>query len=84
MSEQDQTQPTTQNSDYQASNITVLEGLEAVRKRPGMYIGNTGKDGLHRCLGEILDYYESQVCRSHYVCSRRWPWYSYRNPPKDW
>jgi DNA gyrase subunit B len=55
MSDIDQTQPTTQNSDYQASNITVLEGLEAVRKRPGMYIGNTGKDGLHRCLGEILD-----------------------------
>jgi DNA gyrase subunit B len=44
-----------QNQDYGASEITVLEGLEAVRKRPGMYIGNTGKDGLHRCLGEILD-----------------------------
>lgn len=43
------------NSNYGASNITVLEGLEAVRKRPGMYIGNTGKDGLHRCIGEILD-----------------------------
>lgn len=40
---------------YSASEITVLEGLEAVRKRPGMYIGNTGKEGLHRCLGEILD-----------------------------
>ena len=40
---------------YQAENIIVLEGLEAVRKRPGMYIGNTGKEGLHRCLGEILD-----------------------------
>ncbi len=40
---------------YQAENIVVLEGLEAVRKRPGMYIGNTGKEGLHRCLGEILD-----------------------------
>lgn len=40
---------------YGASQITVLEGLEAVRKRPGMYIGNTGKDGLHRCLGEITD-----------------------------
>jgi len=40
---------------YQAENISVLEGLEAVRKRPGMYIGNTGKEGLHRCLGEILD-----------------------------
>ncbi len=40
---------------YDAENISVLEGLEAVRKRPGMYIGNTGKEGLHRCLGEILD-----------------------------
>jgi DNA gyrase subunit B len=42
-------------SNYEASNITVLEGLEAVRKRPGMYIGNTGRDGLHRCFGEIMD-----------------------------
>jgi DNA gyrase subunit B len=40
---------------YNAETISVLEGLEAVRKRPGMYIGNTGKEGLHRCLGEILD-----------------------------
>jgi DNA gyrase subunit B len=46
---------TTQIDEYGASEITVLEGLEAVRKRPGMYIGNTGKDGLHRCIGEILD-----------------------------
>jgi DNA gyrase subunit B len=43
------------NASYGADEITVLEGLEAVRKRPGMYIGNTGKEGLHRCLGEILD-----------------------------
>jgi len=40
---------------YQADDITVLEGLEAVRKRPGMYIGNTGSEGLHSCLREILD-----------------------------
>jgi DNA gyrase subunit B len=43
------------DNNYGASEITVLEGLEAVRKRPGMYIGNTGKEGLHRCIGEILD-----------------------------
>jgi DNA gyrase subunit B len=48
-------QNTTQTGQYNANEITVLEGLEAVRKRPGMYIGNTGKEGLHRCLGEILD-----------------------------
>jgi DNA gyrase subunit B len=42
-------------SNYQASDITVLEGLEAVRKRPSMYIGNTGSQGRHRAVGEILD-----------------------------
>jgi DNA gyrase subunit B len=43
------------SNQYGAENITVLEGLEAVRKRPGMYIGNTGAEGLHSCLREILD-----------------------------
>jgi DNA gyrase subunit B len=43
------------NTAYTAENISVLEGLEAVRKRPGMYIGNTGSEGLHRCAGEIID-----------------------------
>lgn len=42
-------------SDYSASNIQILEGLEAVRKRPGMYIGGTGSDGLHHLLWEIVD-----------------------------
>jgi DNA gyrase subunit B len=42
-------------SDYNAQEISVLEGLEAVRKRPGMYIGNTGYDGLHSCLREVVD-----------------------------
>jgi DNA gyrase subunit B len=42
-------------SNYSAENITVLEGLDPVRKRPGMYIGTTGPDGLHHLIWEIFD-----------------------------
>ena len=41
--------------DYNASNITVLEGLEAVRKRPGMYIGSVSSKGLNHLIYEIVD-----------------------------
>jgi DNA gyrase subunit B len=43
------------NGDYSAKNITVLEGLEAVRRRPGMYIGTTGSRGLHHLVWEVVD-----------------------------
>lgn len=43
------------NQNYDASNIRVLEGLEAVRLRPGMYIGSTSQRGLHHCIYEIVD-----------------------------
>lgn len=44
-----------QDADYGASQIQVLEGLEPVRKRPGMYIGSTGYDGVHHLIKEIAD-----------------------------
>ena len=65
MSDLFSTAPNATKSDYTAKDIEVLEGLEPVRRRPGMYIGGTDERALHHLLAEVLDNAMDEAVAGH-------------------